>query len=176
MNTKGKLHIYMGEGKGKTTAAVGMAVRFAGHGGKVAFVQFMKDSSSGELSIFEDIDSISLMPNPGFYGFTWEISEQGKAEVKVVYEQYMDSLLFRILQGDFGMLVMDEIITAVEKGFIDEQILMDFLDQLPDEMEVVLTGRYPSDALMERADYITEMKKIRHPYDNGLAARQGIEY
>ena len=71
---------------------------------------------------------------------------------------------------------MDEIITAVEKGFIDEQILLDFLDQLPEEMEVVLTGRYPSEAIMARADYITEMKKIRHPYDQGLAARQGIEY
>ncbi len=176
MDTRGRLHIYMGEGKGKTTAAVGLAVRFAGHEGKVAFVQFMKDSSSGELASFEDIETISMMPNPGFYGFTWEISEQGKEEVKQVYEQYMDSLLFRILQGSYGLLVLDEIITAVEKGFIDEQILMDFLDQLPEETEVVLTGRHPSEALMERADYITEMKKIKHPYDQGLAARQGIEY
>ena len=176
MNTKGKLHIYMGEGKGKTTAAVGLAVRFAGHEGKVAFVQFLKDSSSGELTFFEDLDNVTVMPNPGFYGFTWEISEQGKTEVKRVYEQYMDSLLFRVLQSNFGLLIMDEILTAVEKGFIDEQILLDFLDQIPEETEVVLTGRYPSDALLERADYVTEMKKIRHPYDQGLAARQGIEF
>ena len=176
METKGKLHIYMGEGKGKTTAAVGLAVRFAGHGGKVAFVQFLKDSSSGELVSFDELDEITILPNPGFYGFTWEISEQGKAEVKVVYEQYMDSLLMRLLQSNFGLLVMDEILTAVEKGFIDEQILLDFLDQLPDEMEVVLTGRYPSEKVLAKADYVTEMRKIRHPYDQGLAARQGIEF
>jgi cob(I)alamin adenosyltransferase len=158
METQGKLHIYMGEGKGKTTAAVGQAVRFAGHEGKVAFVQFMKDSSSGELTSFEDLDNITVMPNPGFYGFTWEISEQGKEEVRQVYEQYMDSLLFRVLQSDFGMLVMDEIVTAVEKGFIAQETLMDFLDQLPDNMEIVLTGRYPAQELIDRADYITEMK------------------
>ena len=65
---------------------------------------------------------------------------------------------------------------AFAKGFIDDQIPLDFLDQIPEETEVVLTGRYPSDALLERADYVTEMKKIRHPYDQGLAARQGIEF
>ncbi len=166
----------MGEGKGKTTAAVGLAVRFAGSGQSVMFTQFLKPGNSGELAELEDMEHVQVFVCPSEFGFTSRMNEEEKAQASSVYEEYLMTITRLVLQGDFGMLVMDEVIAACSEGIIEESLLMDCLDQLPDDMEVVLTGRYPSDAMLDRADYITEMKKIRHPFDKGVQARRGIEY
>ena len=176
MGREGKMHIYTGDGKGKTTAAEGLAVRFCGNGGKVMFVQFLKTADSSELSSFEELGGVTMMPNPWNWGFTWDMSDADKEEARGIYSQYLDMIGMRFLQGNFGMLVMDEVIGAVNAGLVDEQELFGLFDQLPDEAEIVLTGRDPSQALVDRADYVTEMRKVKHPFDQGLHARKGIEY
>ncbi len=176
MDRNGKIHIYMGEGKGKTTAAAGLAVRCAGTGGQVLFGQLMKSMDSGELVAFEEIDAIQMMPAPGFFGFTWEMTPADKEAAVVLYRQYLESLAFRANQGNYRMIVLDEAISAVTAELLSEEDLLDWIDQLPDEAEVVLTGRYPSEKMIEAADYVTEMRKVKHPFDKGLNARRGIEF
>lgn len=169
-------HIYMGEGKGKTTAAVGLAVRCAGSGRKVLFAQFMKPVASGELEAMHDIENMQLLLCPAEIDFTWNMSEADKADMAAVYERYLWDITRVILQGNFDMLVMDETIGACTAKLVDEVYLMECMEQMPDELEIVLTGRYPSESLLAWADYITEMKKVRHPFDQGVKARKGIEF
>jgi len=176
MAGNGKIHIYTGDGKGKTTAAVGLAVRYVGSGGELMFIQFLKPSDSSEISVFQELEGVTLMPNPWNFGFTWDMSESDREEARGIYSQYLDMLLFRTLQGNYGMLILDEVLTACSLGLVDEEQLMDMLDQLDDDMEVVMTGRDASQRLIDRADYVTEMKKIKHPFDQGVQARKGIEY
>ncbi len=176
MDRKGKIHIYMGEGKGKTTAAAGLILRCAGQGGRVLLMQFLKTGDSGELAAMEDLESVSVIPSPGYYGFTWEMSDQDKADAAQMYSQAMNSLIFQAQQGNFKLIVLDEIIAAVSGGILTDEQVLEWLEEMPDEPDIVLTGRYPSEALLAVGDYITEMRKIRHPFDQGLPARKGIEY
>lgn len=169
-------HIYMGDGKGKTTAAVGLAVRCAGSGRRVLFSQFLKPATSGELEALQDIESIQLLLCPAEFGFTWNMSEEDRTDARAVYERYLWDITRVVLQGDFSLLIMDEIIGACSSGLVDEDYLLECLEQFPDDMEIVMTGREPSEALLAMADYITEMKKIRHPFDKGVKARKGIEF
>lgn len=169
-------HIYMGEGKGKTTAAVGLAVRCAGHGRRVLFSQFLKPATSGELEVLSEMEYMQLLVCPAYGGFTWQMSDEDKQDMRSVYERYLWDIVRVILQGNFRMLIMDEIIGACSAGLVDEDYLWECLEQLPDDLEIVMTGRYPSDRMLEWADYITEMKKVRHPFDQGVEARKGIEF
>ena len=98
------------------------------------------------------------------------------SEAKDIYERYIWDITRMILQGNFSMLVMDEVIGACNAGLVNEDELMEMLEQFPDDMEIVLTGRNPSNQLCDWADYLTEMKKIKHPFDQGVKARKGIEY
>ena len=176
MDRTGKIHIYMGEGKGKTTAAAGLILRCAGQGGRVMLMQFLKTGDSGELAALEEVDGVTVIPSPGYYGFTWEMTEQDKEDAARMYSQAMDNLVFNAQQGNFKLIVLDEIIAAVTAGILTDEQVLEWLEDLPAEPDVVMTGRYPSEALLAVGDYITEMRKIRHPYDNGLQARKGIEY
>lgn len=169
-------HIYMGEGKGKTTAAVGLAVRCAGAGKKVLFSQFLKPATSGELEAMHDMENMQLLICPAEFGFTWNMREDEKADAAAVYERYLWDITRVVLQGNFVMLILDEIIGACAAGLVDEAYLMECLEQMPDDMEIVMTGRNPSESMLDWADYITEMKKIRHPFDKGIKARKGIEF
>jgi cob(I)alamin adenosyltransferase len=169
-------HIYMGEGKGKTTAAVGLAVRCAGSGESVLFTQFLKPATSGELEALNELDNMQLLICPACGGFTWQMTEEDRQEITLVYERYLWDIQRIVLQGKFRMLILDEIIGACTSGLVEEHALWEILEQMPDELEIVMTGRFPSDRMLEWADYITEMKKIRHPFDKGIKARKGIEY
>ena len=142
-------HIYTGDGKGKTTAAVGLAVRCAGSGRRVLFTQFLKPAKSGEIEAMEDMENMQIWLCPAEFGFTWQMTDEEKEEAKDIYERYI---------------------------WVNEDELREMLEQFPDDMEVVLTGRNPSEQLCEWADYLTEMKKIKHPFDQGVKARKGIEY
>ncbi len=168
------IHIYCGDGKGKTTAAIGLAVRMAGFGGKMLFGQFFKDGSSSEIS------SLKLLPNvttlhchtiPGRY---IRLNEQQRRQVAADYTAYLKNQLE--LAKDCDLLVLDEVISACNHGTVPEDMLTAFLDRLPEGKEVILTGRNPSEALVQRADYVSEVKKIKHPFDRGITAREGIEY
>lgn len=171
----GLIHIYCGDGKGKTTAAVGLAVRAAGAGQKVIFAQFFKDGSSSEIRTLEQIGQIELelcRVQHGFYAF---MDEEGKARARQDYTAVLERALERAREGA-DLLVLDEAISACNCGVIPQQQLEEFLRTKPEGLEVVLTGRDPAAELVELADYVTEMRKLRHPYDRGVMARLGIEY
>ena len=169
-------HIYTGDGKGKTTAAVGLAVRCAGSGRRVLFTQFLKPAKSGEIEAMTDMENMQIWLCPEEFSFTWQMTDEEKEEAKDIYERYIWDITRMVLQGNFSMLVMDEVIGACNAGLVNEDELMEMLEQFPDDMEVVLTGRNPSEQLCDWADNLTEMKKIKHHFDKGIKARKGIEY
>ena len=169
----GLIHLYCGDGKGKTTAAVGLAVRAAGAGKQVIFTQFFKDGSSSEVESLKllGIRTIHAQTVKGFYrAMNEQQRHQARQDYTALFRQVTDAA------KDAGLLILDEIVSACNRGVVPEGLVVDFLQNKPSALEVVLTGRDPSPALVELADYITEMRKLRHPYDRGVAARKGVEY
>lgn len=171
----GLIHIYCGDGKGKTTAAVGMAVRCAGGGGKVLFFQFMKGNTSGELAALAAIPNIKLLSGYSGIKFSFDMDENEKAAAKKYYEDRFHEITAIVREQDFQMLILDEIFPAVSCGFIDKAEALDFLSSKPEHLEVALTGRNPAQEFFPLADYISEVRKIKHPFDRGVPARKLIE-
>lgn len=169
----GYTHIYCGNGKGKTTAALGLALRAAGSGGRVLIYQFLKDNSSSEIAALRALPNITRIDGPGRVLFSFQMNDDEKRDLAQSNAAIFETL--RAMQDDFDLLVLDEAIYAVDIGLLDEQLLLTFLDGKPAHLEVVLTGQNPSEELCARADYITEMCKRKHPFDEGLQARTGIE-
>lgn len=170
------VHLYCGEGKGKTTAATGLALRAAGSGMRVVFTQFLKGSISGEINIIRNSDSIVVFRNDTDMGFLNSMSEEEVQKVTEMHNKNLNKSIELICSGQYNMLVLDEICAAYELNVIDRKAVDSFINDIPEQAEVVLTGRNPADIFIERADYITEMCKIRHPFDKGVQARMGIEY
>ena len=170
----GLIHIYCGNGKGKTTAATGLAVRAAGAGKKVVFTQFFKDGDSSEISILQTIVNIRTVHCKTVRGFWKRMDDLQKAKVSEDYTKFLADVI--ALARDADLLVLDEIISACNHGTITETVVLDFLRSKPKGLEVVLTGRNPSEELLVLADYVSEMRKIKHPHDCGIAAREGIEF
>lgn len=173
---KGLVHIYCGDGKGKTTSATGLAIRAAGAGMNVLFVRFMKTENSGELNILRKIPCIEVVPCTKSFGFYSQMTKSQKEEAAEYYSSVLNSSTARAASGKFSLLVLDEIMVACNYHLTEESVLLDFLNSKPEGLEVVLTGRSPSDRLIQAADYISEVKKRKHPYDQGIPARKGIEY
>ena len=171
----GLIHLYCGGGKGKTTAAVGLTVRCAGRGNKVVFAQFLKDGTSGECRVLAKLGVTVLAANP-VGKFSFRMTEEEKAETAAALGRTFDAATGFAVRERATLLVLDEVCAAVNCGFLPEKTLTEFLESRPDSLEVVLTGRDPSENLQVHADYITEMKKRRHPFDEGVAAREGIEF
>ena len=163
---QGLIHLYFGDGKGKTTAAVGLSVRAAGAGKRVLFAQFLKDGSSSELNILRTLPNVEVACCEQNFGFFRSMDEQTKAAARLTYSALLENV----------MLVLDEAVAACNHGLIEETALLDFLRRRPETLEVVLTGRDPSQHLLDAADYVTEMRKRKHPFDRGIAARRGVEF
>ena len=162
------VHIYLGDGKGKTTASIGLAARCAGYGKDVAVYRFLKCENSGEcLALSQKIDFYCVKEN---FGFVFNMSDEEREKIKAQTR----SLFEKVKSEKRDLLVLDEILGAIEVGFIDEQEVLEFINN--NDYEIVLTGRYASEKLICSADYVTEMKKIKHIYDKGVGAREGIEY
>ena len=160
---KARIHIYCGDGKGKTTCAFGLALRCAGTGAQVRIAQFLKSGDSGEVTAMQQFDNVELLRAKQGSKFTFQMNAAEKAQAARDHTQLL------------RMLVLDEIMAACTTGMVDTDELVSLIQARPPELEVVLTGRNPPQALLDLADYITEMKKIRHPYDKGITARRGIE-
>jgi len=178
---RGLVHIYTGHGKGKTTASVGLAIRAAGHGMRVLFVQFfkMEDDVSGEKEIFRQrIPEITLMRS----NVRHPIFTRGKTDKAALRASVRDTfeaaraLVAADGGGGYDMLVFDEILSAINGGYIEVSEVMELLEARPYSMEVVLTGRDVPTELVRVADYVTEMLKIKHPFDHDIKAREGIEF
>ena len=169
----GLIHIYCGDGKGKTTAAAGLAARCAGGGGSAAFFQFLKDNTSGERAalIKAGVDVINGYTD---LGKVWTFTEEQVRDMFVWYEDKFKEI--RKNAAEYDLLVLDEAIDAVNYGYIRRDTILTFLREKPIGLEVVLTGRNPDREFLEIADYVTQMQKIKHPYDTGVTARNLIEF
>lgn len=173
---KSCVHIYCGDGKGKTTAAIGLAVRACGSGKKVLITRFLKTDHSGEVKALCRLPEIIVTPCKRSFGFFSRMSEEQKKEAGIYYSQLLKTTLNKAVVENFDLLVLDEIMAVCNVGLVEEERVLEFLSARPENLEVVLTGRNPSDKLLEIADYVSEIKKVKHPYDRGISARQGIEY
>lgn len=170
----GLVQVYTGDGKGKTTAAVGLAARAVGAGIPVAFVQFVKGGArSSELAVLERIGVRVERPAVRSTGLLGSgITEDDRAAAREAWE-----LACRLISsGEYGLVVLDELNVAVAHGLVAESDVLHAIDARPAGTELVLTGRGASAALLERADLVTEMVSRKHPYDRGVPARRGIEY
>ena len=175
MKDGGLIHIYCGDGKGKTTASLGLAVRCAGHGNRVLIVQFLKSRLTGELKSLALIPGIELMRGKETKKFTFQMNAEEKAQVLAEHVALFDRVKAKCAAEHIDLLILDEVIGAINTGVFDKDVLVDFLKGKPAELEVVLTGRNPAPELVELADYVSEICKRKHPYERGIPARTGIE-
>ncbi len=166
------IQIYCGDGKGKTTASVGLAVRMAGYNKKVLFIQFLKGSYTGELEILEKSDSIKVFRCDKNYGFTFNMSDEDKKSITSCHNKNLDFAVSYM--KDFDMIVLDEIFAAVNCSLVNVETVKLLCENYTGEL--VMTGREPDIWFTERADYISEIRKVKHPYDRGEDAREGIEF
>lgn len=170
----GLIHLYCGDGKGKTTAALGLALRAAGAGKQVVFTQFFKDGSSSEIEPLAALPGVRVFHADTVRDFYRNMTPTQREQAGKDYTALLRQVTQAAQEAD--LLILDEIVSACNRGVVPEKLVTDFLREKPARLEVVLTGRNPSAALLELADYITEMRKLRHPFDRGIGARKGIEF
>lgn len=179
------LQIYIGNGKGKTTAAAGAVLRAAGEGAEVIFSQFLKDGRSGETAVLAETEHVRVLLQDCFYGFVSGMTEEERAETASSCRRLFRKTeeLAHALSGKAGggegirlLVVMDEILHALKYGFLDTEEVLSAVQGFPGGVEVILTGRKAPPDLLAAADYITEFRKVRHPLDSGTAARKGVEF
>ena len=141
---------------------------------KVYFCQLMKDGRSGEVEMLKKL-GIHYQCCEKRLGFFWNMSDEQKQEAARVYNALFDEAVKTVTEEGYDLLVIDEFMSAYNHGFIDQKNALHFFLNRPECLEIVLTGREPGEELLELADYVTEMKKIKHPFDQGIPARKGIE-
>lgn len=171
---RGLVQVYTGSGKGKTTAAWGLVLREIGAGGKVAVVQFLKPQESSEVKAAKAIPNLSIYGKTRPYDAT--VDQRQSPELRDDSRRDFQIASVLITSGDYDMVVLDEINIVLEYGFVTREEMLDLLQRRQEQTEVVLTGRYAPDWLIEAADLVTEMKEIKHPANAGIKARKGIEY
>ncbi|MCI8622302.1 MAG: cob(I)yrinic acid a,c-diamide adenosyltransferase [Provencibacterium sp.] len=173
--TVGLLHIYEGNGKGKTTAAIGLAVRMCGVGRKVLFTQFLKGCPTAELEPMRRL-GIELRRTDPVQKFIRAMNEEERRECRHSCRQVFEAARRALCGGSYGLVVLDEVLDAVNAGMLEEEALLEALKARSEGTEAVLTGRAPSDRLCRTADYISYIEARKHPYQQGIAARPGVEY
>ncbi|MBS6534185.1 MAG: cob(I)yrinic acid a,c-diamide adenosyltransferase [Oscillospiraceae bacterium] len=167
------VHLYCGEGKGKTTAAMGLALRMAGRGRGVVVAQFLKGADSGERLALAQVPGVQLLEVPERVKFSFRLTPAEREAERARNTRLLALAREAACAPACGLLVLDEVCAAVNTGLLPLEDVLDCLDSLT--CEVVLTGRDPAPELRERADYLTEMWKARHPFDRGVCARTGVE-
>lgn len=177
MENKGYIHIYMGDGKGKTTCALGLAFRSIGAGFKVMMVQFLKNWHTSELDSINLLgDKFEIFRIESKKDFTYNLNEEElkllKEEIKIELNKTKEF----ISSGDYDLIILDEVLGAIQGGFIDESEIIEIMKNKPMNLELILTGRNASEDIIDNADLVSRIDKVKHYYDNGILARVGIEY
>jgi cob(I)alamin adenosyltransferase len=169
----GLIHVYTGDGKGKTTAALGLALRAMGNGLEVAMVQFMKcDQYYGEYQISKELPHLTLLP----MGRNCLVHEDKVSQADIDAAKAALAKSKELLHsGKYDMVIMDEVNVSIRFGLVKVDEVVQILKERPPRVEVVLTGRYAPPEIIEIADLVTEMKCVKHPYTKGVPARAGIE-
>ena len=175
----GLIHIYTGTGKGKTTAAIGLAARALGSGLSVCYCSFHKCPEKYGYTEMESLKKLGahVINFAKHHPHMDEnVTDATIAGIKEEVSQAIETLTTLLSKEDFDMLIMDEIFISIRDNYLDEAILIDFIKNKPAKTELVLTGRGATDKTMAIADYITNMECIKHPYYNNVPSRKGIEY
>lgn len=170
------LHILMGDGKGKTSAAVGMAVRAAGAGLRVYMVQFLKGSDSAEIGVLRSVEGITIDRLSKDYGFSWSMHGREREEVTAEHNALLKRAIQRVENGDVDMLILDEFNSAYSEGMLDAALADKLVLVVGKNCERVLTGRNPDAKFVEAADYVSDIQCIKHAYEVGVQPRKGIEF
>jgi len=142
----------------------------------VLITRFLKTDHSGEVDALSRLDRITVTPCERSFGFFSKMSPEQKKEAGIYYTQLLEMTLDKVVKENYDLLVLDEIMAVCNFGLVEERLVLEFLSARPESLEVVLTGREPSEKLVEMADYVSEIRKVKHPYDRGISARKGIEY
>ncbi|MDR3282822.1 MAG: cob(I)yrinic acid a,c-diamide adenosyltransferase [Candidatus Methanoplasma sp.] len=172
-NKLGLVQVYTGEGKGKTTAALGLAFRAVGRGLEVVMVQFLKPPEDyGEHISASRIDNFTILP----LGLDHMASKVPRKEDMEVSEAALAKAEELIYSGKYDLVILDEINVAMSWGLVDADKVLDMLKKRPANIEVVLTGRGAPPPIIEYADLVTEMRPVKHPFNKGVHARKGIEF
>lgn len=172
-----RLHVYTGPGKGKTTAAMGLALRFLGHGEKVLVAQFMKAGNSGELAALRRFEDAVVMAAPPVQGFTFHMDAVQRARTRAEQTAFAEQVREAAAHEQPALIVLDELGVALALGMVDEAAGRALVDGALVQGETAVTGRDAPEWLVEGADYISRIEAVRHPYaDEGLAARRGVEW
>jgi len=174
---KGLFHIYMGDGKGKSTAALGLALRAYGNGMRVLYSQFLKSGESSEhqaLALLKD--RLTVLQYKTVKGFYKNLSPKDQEKVCSEQRQLFQNIVTETASGTYQLVILDEVIHAINMGILSEEEVCHFIRQRPLEVELVFTGRNASAELIDLADYVSDIVKRKHPYDQGIGMRKGIEY
>ena len=172
--TKGLLSVFTGDGKGKTTAALGLTFRALGHGKKVCFIQFIKGGwTSGEANLSGNFPGLLDFHVMG-RGFTWK-SEDLEKDRKAAREAW-EFATRMINESTYDMIVLDELTYLIRYAMISEEEILGVVSRKPEALHLVITGRYASPGLIQAADLVTEMKAVKHPFASGIKAQKGFEY
>jgi cob(I)alamin adenosyltransferase len=174
---KGYIQVYTGNGKGKTTAAVGLATRAAGNEYSVIMVQFLKGGATGELESAKKLQpyfSIHRFEKPR--GFFWTLNEEEKLELKSEIQEAYRFCLKQLEEKNCDILIMDEVMGALGNNLITEEQLLELMDKKPEDIELIMTGRNVPEKIMEKANLVTEMRDVKHYFSEGVPARKGIEF
>lgn len=168
---KGLIHLYWGDGKGKTTAAMGLALRSLHAGRRVVIVQFLKGSETGEIALLRQLGAVVFRGKAG-QKFVFQMNEAEKTATREIQTQNLRSAMAEA--GD--LLILDEACAAWQLDMVDRDLLRQAVEQKPADQELILTGRNPADWMRDIADYQTEMHCWEHPYHQGIPARKGVEF
>ncbi|MBQ3670071.1 MAG: cob(I)yrinic acid a,c-diamide adenosyltransferase [Treponema sp.] len=174
------IHLYCGDGKGKTTAAVGLSVRALGNGVPVVFLQFLKGRGAGEVQVLGALGAFVFRGKSGDK-FVSQMTDAEKAETKRISDENLSRAcaeVRRLCECGRVLFVLDEVCAAWNAALVDKEAVSALVERAKGSgcVELVLTGRNPPVFMSEAADYVTEMKKIKHPFDAGIRARRGVEF
>ena len=159
----GLIHIYYGDGKGKTTTGMGLTIRAAGYGYRVLVYQFMKNNKTSERKVLEHVDKITVVDGREQVKFSFQMTQEEKGELKKFYTDEFRKVTQQAVQEHYDVLFLDEVIYTVSAGLLDETPVAQFLQEKPQNLEVILTGNTPSKKLIALADYVSEIRMVKHP-------------
>ncbi len=174
---RGLIHIYTGDGKGKTTAALGLSLRAYGRGRRVALIQFLKGRETGELAVLRQLGAgYQIRRHPELTKFVKDLNPVERAAAAATVNELWNSAQTLAADGACELLILDEVMAAIATGLLPLAAVVAWLREKPAAMEVVLTGRRAPAELLELADYVSEIQAVKHPFERGIGAREGIEY
>jgi len=174
---KGLVHIYTGNGKGKTSSAVGLGIRACGRGLKVLMVQFLKGMETGEMIIIKRLEpDFVIKRGTEIKKFTWNMNEEELKQVKEDQQAIFSYAVAEALNKRCDVLILDEVMAAITTGMLSLEQVADFVKNKPEELELVLTGRDAPEELIRLADYVSVIDALKHPMEKGIPARKGIEF